>query len=51
LVEDPVWWWSTSPDRYLDAALRLEAASSPRLRLVDAGRRSGTRGKSSCVEP
>jgi hypothetical protein len=37
LVEDPVWWWSTSPDRYLDTALRLEAASSPKLRLVDAG--------------
>ena len=37
LVQDPVWWWSTSPDRYLDTALRLEVASSPKLRLVDAG--------------
>jgi hypothetical protein len=37
LTEDPVWWWSTPPDRYLDTALRLEAASSPKLRLVDAG--------------
>ena len=37
LVEDPVWRWSTSPDRYLDTALRLEVASNPALRLVDAG--------------
>ena len=37
LVQDPVWWWSTFPDRYLDTALRLEVASSPKLRLVDAG--------------
>src|SRR6516164_292290 len=37
LVEDPVWRWSTSPDRYLDTALRMEVASSPKLRLVDAG--------------
>ena len=37
LTEDPVWRWSTPPDRYLDTALRLEVASSPRLRLVDAG--------------
>jgi len=37
LVGDPVWWWSTSPDRYLDTALRLEASSSPKLRIVDAG--------------
>ena len=36
LVEDPVWRWSTSPDHYLDTALRLEVASSPKLRLVDA---------------
>ena len=35
LVEDPVWRWSTSPDHYLDTALRLEVASSPKLRLVD----------------
>jgi hypothetical protein len=37
LIEDPVWRWSKSPDRYLDTALRLEAAVSPKLRLVDAG--------------
>jgi hypothetical protein len=37
LVEDPVWRWSTSPDRYLDTALHLEVASNPALRLVDAG--------------
>jgi len=37
LIEDPVWRWSTSPDRYLDTALRLEVASSPKLQLVDAG--------------
>jgi hypothetical protein len=37
LVEDPVWRWSTPPDRYLETALRLEVASNPKLRLVDAG--------------
>ena len=37
LVEDPVWWWSTSPDRYLDTALHTEIASNASLRLVDAG--------------
>ena len=36
LTEDPAWRWSSSPDRYLDTALRLELASSPGLRLVDA---------------
>jgi hypothetical protein len=35
LIEDPVWRWSTPPDRYLDTALHLEVASSPKLRLVD----------------
>lgn len=35
LTEDPIWRWSLSPDRYLDTAIRLEVASSPRLRLVD----------------
>ena len=35
LIEDPVWRWSTTPDRYLDTALRLEVASSPELRLAD----------------
>jgi hypothetical protein len=37
LVEDAVWWWSTSPDRYLDTALHTEVASNPSLRIVDAG--------------
>ena len=37
LTEDSVWRWSSAPDRYLDTALRLEAASSPNLRLVEAG--------------
>ena len=36
LTEDPMWRWSSAPDRYLDTALRLELASSPGLRLVDA---------------
>jgi hypothetical protein len=36
LTEDPVWRWSTPPERYLDTALRLEVASSPKLRLADA---------------
>jgi hypothetical protein len=35
LTEDPVWLWSTLPDRYLDTALRMEVASNPDLRLVD----------------
>jgi hypothetical protein len=35
LTEDPVWLWSSSPDGYLDTALRLELTSSPVLRLVD----------------
>ncbi len=37
LMEDPVWRWSSAPDRYLDTALRLELASNPEVRLVDAG--------------
>ena len=41
LTEDAVWRWSSAPDRYLDTALRLEVASSPDLRLVDAGQRAG----------
>lgn len=36
LTEDPVWRWSSAPDRYLDTAIRLELASHPGLRLVDA---------------
>ena len=35
LIEDPMWRWSSPPDRYLDTALRLELGASPRLRLVD----------------
>jgi hypothetical protein len=36
LVEDPAWRWTSSPDRYLDSALRFAFASSADLRLVDA---------------
>ena len=38
LTEDAVWRWTSAPDLYLDTALRLEAASSPDVRLVDTGR-------------
>jgi len=38
LTEDPIWRWSSSPHVYLDTALRLEVASNPDLRLVDADR-------------
>lgn len=38
LTEDPVWLWSSAPDRYLDTALHLEVASNPNVRLVDSGR-------------
>ncbi|HEX7289204.1 MAG TPA: hypothetical protein VF532_23670 [Candidatus Angelobacter sp.] len=38
LAADPVWRWSSAPDRYLDTALQLEAASNPNVRLVDAAR-------------
>jgi hypothetical protein len=37
LTEDPVWRWSSMPDRYLDTALRLELEARPDLRLVDSG--------------
>ena len=37
LTEDPVWRWSSTPDRYLDTALRLEVASNPDIRVVDVG--------------
>ena len=37
LTEDPVWRWSSAPNRYLDTALRLEAASNPGIRLVEVG--------------
>jgi hypothetical protein len=36
LIEDPVWQWSSTPDRFLDVVLRFEVASKPGLRLVDA---------------
>ena len=36
LTEDAVWWWTSTPDRYLDTALRLEGASSPDLLLVES---------------
>ena len=36
VTEDPVWLWTSTPDRYLDSALRLAIASSPDIRLVDA---------------
>jgi hypothetical protein len=35
LVTDPVWRWSSAPDRYLDTALRLAIGSSPNVRQVD----------------
>jgi hypothetical protein len=35
LVEDPIWRWSSAPDRYLDTALRLELTSRADVRLVD----------------
>jgi hypothetical protein len=38
LTADPVWRWSSAPDRYLDTALELEAASNPNVRLVDTAR-------------
>ena len=37
LAEDPVWRWSSAPDRYLDTALRLELEARSDLRLVDSG--------------
>jgi hypothetical protein len=38
LTEDPVWRWSSAPDRYLDTALHMEVESSTDMRLVDTGR-------------
>ena len=35
VTEDPVWLWTSTPDRYLDSALRFAIASNPDLRLVD----------------
>ena len=40
LTADPVWRWSTSPEQYLDTALRLEVASKPNVVLVDKGHAS-----------
>ena len=37
VTEDPVWLWATTPDRYLDSALRYAIGSSPDIRLVDVG--------------
>ncbi|MCM3881119.1 MAG: hypothetical protein ND807_13505 [Vicinamibacterales bacterium] len=37
LTEDPVWLWTSTPDRYLDSAVRYAIASSPDVRIVDAG--------------
>ena len=38
LSEDSIWRWSSTPDRYLDSALRLALASSPDVRLVDTAK-------------
>jgi hypothetical protein len=35
VTEDPVWLWASTPDRYLDSAVRSAIASSPNIRLVD----------------
>jgi hypothetical protein len=37
VTEDSVWLWATTPDRYLDSAVRYAIASRPDIRLVDAG--------------
>jgi hypothetical protein len=37
VTEDPVWLWASTPDRYLDSAVRYAIGSSPDIRLVDAG--------------
>jgi hypothetical protein len=37
LTEDAVWRWSSAPERYLDTALRLEAASNPDVLFVETG--------------
>jgi len=36
LATDPVWRWSTAPDRYLETVLRMEVEARPDLRLVDS---------------
>ena len=40
LTADTIWRWSTSPEHYLDTALRLEAASSPDVLSVESDRAS-----------
>ena len=35
VTEDPVWLWASTPDRYLDSAVRYAIGSSPDIRLVD----------------
>jgi hypothetical protein len=37
LVEDPVWRWTSAPDRYLDSALRLAVSASARVKHMDTG--------------
>jgi len=37
VTEDPVWLWASTPDRYLDSAVRYAIGSSPDIRLVDVG--------------
>ena len=37
VTEDPVWLWASTPDRYLDSAVRYAIGSSPNIRLVDVG--------------
>lgn len=36
LTQDPVWQWSSAPDKYLDTALRVELAANTGVRLVDS---------------
>lgn len=40
LVEDPVWRWTSAPDRYLDSALRLAVSASARVIHMDTGNAS-----------
>jgi hypothetical protein len=35
VTEDPIWLWASTPDRYLDSAVRYAIGSSPDVRLVD----------------
>ena len=37
VTEDEVWLWASTPDRYLDSAVRYAIGSSPDIRLVDVG--------------